>query len=197
METLHHVHADDVAQAFVLAIQNRGAGLGESFNVVSPAALTLRGYAESIAEWFGRPARLTFAAWEQWRETVSADDATATWEHIARSPCHSIEKARRLLGYAPRYTSLEAVRESLTWLIDHGDLPAPGRPKEASLDGSREGSVRAGSSRPRSDSARGRSAEAGVRPTTESRSPRCTRRSMQESRSSIPQTSTATAARSG
>ena len=127
METLHHVHADDVAQAFVLAIQNRGACLGESFNVVSPAALTLRGYAEfGSPEWFlGRPARLTFVPWEQWRETVSADDATATWEHIARSPCHSIEKARRLLRYSPRYSSLEAVRESLTWLIDHGDLSEP------------------------------------------------------------------------
>ena len=135
METLHHVHADDVAQAFVLAIQNRAAGLGESFNVVSPAALTLRGYAESIADWFGRPARLTFAPWEKWREGVSSADATATWDHIARSPCHSIEKARRLLGYAPRYTSLEAVRESLTWLIDNGDLPAHDRPGGGFLDG--------------------------------------------------------------
>jgi nucleoside-diphosphate-sugar epimerase len=135
METLHHVHADDVAQAFVLAIQNRAAGLGESFNVVSPAALTLRGYAESMADWFGRPARLTFAPWEKWREGVSSADATATWDHIARSPCHSIEKARRLLGYAPRYTSLEAVRESLTWLIDNGDLPAHDRPGGGFLDG--------------------------------------------------------------
>jgi nucleoside-diphosphate-sugar epimerase len=125
METLHHVHADDVASAFVLAIHNRSAGLGEAFHVVSPAALTLRGYADSIAEWFGRPARLAFAPWETWKQSVSSDDATATWDHIARSPCHSIEKARRLLGYSPRYTSLEAVRESLTWLIEQGQLPQP------------------------------------------------------------------------
>ncbi len=46
---------------------------------------------------------------------MTADEAQATWEHIIRSPCHSIAKAQRLLGYAPRYTSLEAVRERLFW----------------------------------------------------------------------------------
>jgi nucleoside-diphosphate-sugar epimerase len=129
METLHHVHADDVAQGFVAAIRNRGAALGASFTVVSPAALTLRGYAEGIADWFGQPARLAFSPWERWKQTVSPDDAADTWEHIVRSPCHSIEKARRLLGYAPRYSSLEAVRESLQWLIDRGELPAGNRPQ--------------------------------------------------------------------
>ena len=47
METVHHVHADDVAQAFMLAMTNWSGSIGESYHVVSPAALTLRGYAES------------------------------------------------------------------------------------------------------------------------------------------------------
>ena len=33
-ELMHHVHADDVAQAFQLAVENRDAAAGESFNVV-------------------------------------------------------------------------------------------------------------------------------------------------------------------
>ena len=41
METVHHVHADDVAQAFMLALENWSNAVGESFHVVSPAALTL------------------------------------------------------------------------------------------------------------------------------------------------------------
>jgi nucleoside-diphosphate-sugar epimerase len=41
-----------------------------------------------------------------------------TWDHIAHSPNCSIAKARKLLGYEPRYSSLEAVRESLDWLIE-------------------------------------------------------------------------------
>ncbi|PDO09950.1 MAG: epimerase [Candidatus Reconcilbacillus cellulovorans] len=120
LETVHHVHADDVAQAFVLAIENRSVALGESFHVVSPAALTLRGYAEQVAGWFGQTARLEFAPWDVWKTTVSPQDAEATWDHIAHSPNCSIAKAKRLLGYRPRYGSLDAVYESVMWLVERG-----------------------------------------------------------------------------
>jgi nucleoside-diphosphate-sugar epimerase len=122
LETVHHVHADDVAQAFMQAMANRSSALGESFHVVSPAALTLRGYAESVAAWFGQEARLRFLSWEEWRATVSEAEAGATWDHIAHSPNCSIAKARRLLDYQPRYSSLQAVYEALGWLIAQGDV---------------------------------------------------------------------------
>ncbi len=120
METLHHVHADDVAQAFALAVERPDAAIGESFHVVSPAALTLRGYAEAVAGWYGRTSNLSLLPWEQWKAQATPEQARLTWDHIAHSPCCSIDKARRLLGYAPRYTSLAAVREALDWLADHG-----------------------------------------------------------------------------
>jgi len=122
LETLHHVHADDVAQAFMKAIANRNASMGESFHVVSPAAMTMRGYAESLAAWFGKPARLRFVNWEDFRATVAAEDAKWSWAHLAHCSNYSIAKAQRVLDYRPRYTSLEAVCESLAWLIDHGQL---------------------------------------------------------------------------
>jgi nucleoside-diphosphate-sugar epimerase len=122
METVHHVHADDVAQIFFQAIARRSTAIGESFHNVSPAALTLRGYAEAMAAWFGQPARLKFLAWEDWVKTVSADEAQATWDHIAHSPNCSIAKAQQLLGYRPRYTSLQGVQESVRWLIEHGGI---------------------------------------------------------------------------
>jgi nucleoside-diphosphate-sugar epimerase len=118
METVHHVHADDVAQAFMQAMANWNNATGQSFHVVSPGAVTLRGYAEAVASWFGQPARLNFLPWEQWRSTVSEEDASATWDHIAHSPNCSIAKAQRLLDYRPRYTSFQAVYESLMKLID-------------------------------------------------------------------------------
>jgi nucleoside-diphosphate-sugar epimerase len=107
LETVHHVHADDVAQVFQLAMENPATSVGESFHVVSPAALTLRGYAEAMARWFGTQPRLSFLPWEEWKKGVSTQEAQSTWDHIAHSPNCSIEKARRLLGYAPRYTSLQ------------------------------------------------------------------------------------------
>lgn len=125
METLHHVHADDVAQAFERALDNRATALGESYHVVSPAAVTTRGYAEAVADFFGAEPDLTFLPWEEYREAVGEDSAEVTWDHVARSPNCSIEKARRHLDYEPRYSSLEAIRESLRWLADRGEIDAP------------------------------------------------------------------------
>jgi nucleoside-diphosphate-sugar epimerase len=120
LETVHHVHADDVAQSFIKAILNWSNAVGESFHVVSPAALTLRGYAEKMAAWFGREAKLNFLPWETWKKTVSKEEANATWDHIAHSPNCSIEKARKVLGYEPRFTSMQAVEESVIWLVKVG-----------------------------------------------------------------------------
>jgi nucleoside-diphosphate-sugar epimerase len=125
LETVHHVHADDVARIFVKAMQSRGVALGESFHVVSPAALTLRGYAEAVAGWFGQPARLRFLPWEEWRGTVSPEEAEATWSHIAHSPNCSIAKAQRLLDFRPRYSSLEAVYEAVQSLIARQVIDVP------------------------------------------------------------------------
>jgi nucleoside-diphosphate-sugar epimerase len=122
METVHHVHAEDVAQAFVKAIRNRDAAIGQSFHVVSPSALTLRGYAESMAEWFHQPPCLRFLPWEEWKHTVSPRDAALTEDHIRHSPNCSIRKANSLLGYSPRYSSLEAIQESVSWLIQSGSI---------------------------------------------------------------------------
>lgn len=120
LETVHHVHADDVAGLFMSAIANWGASVGESFHAVSEKAITLRGYAEAMAAWFGKEPKLEFLPYDRWAETQTPDEAGATWEHIARSPNCSMEKARRLLGFTPRYTSLQAVQEAVEWLIASG-----------------------------------------------------------------------------
>ena len=124
LETLHHVHADDVAQAFQLAIE-RGAdalaGLsGQAYHVVSDRALTLRGFADAVAGWFGRSAELDFAPWDEFAAAVGPEAAATTLDHVSRSPASSIERARAELDYEPRYTSLEAAREALDWLIANG-----------------------------------------------------------------------------
>ncbi|ADD44935.1 NAD-dependent epimerase/dehydratase family protein [Stackebrandtia nassauensis] len=122
METLQHVHADDVAQVFGAAIANRSAALGESFNAVAATALTLRGYAEAAAGWFGQVARLKYLSWEEWRRTVDETDADVTHTHLEHSPHCSIDKARRLLGYRPRYSSLEATAEAVDRLVSDGQV---------------------------------------------------------------------------
>ncbi len=127
LETVHHVHADDVAQAFELALDRRGHVAGQGFHVVSERALTLRGFATEVASWFGREPNLRFVPVEEFGdEQTDPTNAEATLDHISRSPSVSIDKARRMLGFAPRYTSLQAVAESLAWLHENGKVTLAG-----------------------------------------------------------------------
>jgi nucleoside-diphosphate-sugar epimerase len=108
--------------AFVLAAQKRSAAAGQSFHAVAASALTLRWYAEQMAEWFRQPARLKFLSFEEWKLGVSSKDAAVTEDHLRHSPNCSIEKAKDLLGYKPRYTPLAALQESVGWLLRNGVL---------------------------------------------------------------------------
>jgi nucleoside-diphosphate-sugar epimerase len=122
---LHHVHADDVAQAFERAL-TRPAAIGSSFHVVSEQAMTLRGLATGVAAWFGREPVLEFVDWKQFEQRVGAKQADITREHVVRSIAASIERARDVLGYAPRWSSLDALRESLRWLAANGQVDLGG-----------------------------------------------------------------------
>src|SRR5262249_23520019 len=121
-EFMHHVHADDVAHAFVAAVDHRDAATGEDFTIVAPSALNVRGYAQIAASWFGQTAELRSVTWEQFRSATAHAAGQTTWDHLVRYPYCSIEKAHRLIGYAPRYEPEEAVLESVRWLLDHGQL---------------------------------------------------------------------------
>ena len=122
LETLHHVHADDVAHWIVQAIDHRAASIGEAFNTVSAQAINLRGYAEEAYGWFGREPRLAYEPFEEWILALDDKDAEMSRAHIIRSSCHSIEKSRERIGYSPRYSSLEAIHESVRALVANGRL---------------------------------------------------------------------------
>jgi len=123
---LHHVHADDVAQAFERAL-TRPAAIGASFHVVTEQAMTLRGLAAGVAQWFGREPVLEFVDWAEFDRRVAPEHAEATREHTFRSITASISRAREVLGYAPRYSSLDALHEALTWLVTHGQVDVGGQ----------------------------------------------------------------------
>ena len=113
METVHHVHAADVAGLFMAAVKAGKTAYGEGFHALSPRALSLRGYAAAAAAWYGRKADLRFEPYDTWKNRFSPKDAEATLTHILHSPSGSMKKAEQLLGFRPKYTSLEAVRECL------------------------------------------------------------------------------------
>jgi nucleoside-diphosphate-sugar epimerase len=124
-ELMHHVHADDVAQAFERAIDHRDTAAGEDFNIVAPTALTVRGYAEIAAGWFGQAATVESVSWDEFRRSTTPEHVDSSWGHLHRSQCFTIEKARTQLGYAPRYEPEQAILESIQWLTEHGQLELP------------------------------------------------------------------------
>lgn len=111
--TLQHVHADDVAQAFELAIADPASSIGEAFHVAAAEPVTLADYASAVAGWSGRKANIHFLPWEEWRKTVPRHDAEITRDHLLHSPHASISKAEELLGFRPRFSAVEAVRDAL------------------------------------------------------------------------------------
>jgi nucleoside-diphosphate-sugar epimerase len=127
---LHHVHADDVAQAFELAL-SRPAAVGGSFHVTAEQAMTQRGLAAGAAGWFGREPVLDFVSWDQFTRLAGPEHAEVTREHTSRSITASIARAREGLGYAPRYSALDALREALDWLAANGQADVGGQPLAA------------------------------------------------------------------
>jgi nucleoside-diphosphate-sugar epimerase len=112
--TLQHVHADDVAQAFALALSHREVAVGEAFHIAAAEPVTMRAYAEAAASWFGREANLDFLPWDEWRMTGREEDAAVTRDHLLHSPHASIDKARIALGFEPKYSATAAAREAVS-----------------------------------------------------------------------------------
>jgi len=124
-ELMHHVHADDVAQAFELALDRPEAAAGQLFHTVAPRALTVRGYLQIAAGWFGRKPVVRHVDWAEYRASTSAEYADQSWDHLWRSHYASIDKARTRLGYQPAHEPQDAVLEAVTWLAEHGQLDVP------------------------------------------------------------------------
>lgn len=123
--TRHHVHADDVAQLFELAMTRRNAALGESFSAVAAHALSLVGCCEAVCALFGTKPNLQFVPLDEMAKHEGEQSAAIIREHVQHSPCASIAKAQRFLGYAPRYTTGQIYAACLEHLIESGQLKLP------------------------------------------------------------------------
>ena len=122
LATIHHVHADDVAQLFQLSLEQPGQALDESFSAVAPYAMSLLGCCRFVASLFGHEAILEFVSRAQ-LQTIVGDRSWAVIEsHIEHSPCSSIAKGQHLLGYQPRYTTEQIYTECIEHLLSTGEL---------------------------------------------------------------------------
>ena len=116
---MHHVHGDDVAQVFELALLQPSTSIGQVFSAVGPYALTMRACCWAVAGIFGMEPNLAYCTLDE----LSGDPAYACIKsHIVESVVASCEKAERLLGYRPRYTTEDIYAECIEYMIESGQL---------------------------------------------------------------------------
>lgn len=121
METLHHVHASDVARVFVDAITHRNQALGESFHAVERKSITLYGYAQLAYKFFGTNPQINLLPWPEWVKSVNNKEySDHTYYHIVRSGQYDIDNAYKLIDYMPQYSIEETIELSLQGAIDRG-----------------------------------------------------------------------------
>lgn len=80
-----------------------------------------------MAGWFGPEPVLDLVDWDEFERRVGHEHAAVTRDHIERRIAAGIDRARSALGYAPRYSSLQALYESLRWLVEHEQVDVGGR----------------------------------------------------------------------
>ena len=120
-ETIHHVHAEDVAQLFYKAITNRNQALGEIFNAVSGGSITLYGYAKLLYDYFGKEPKIEFKEWKDFCDYVGDKKETdMSYKHLIRSGFFNYEKENKLLGYKPKYSNIETIKIAVKSYVDRG-----------------------------------------------------------------------------
>ncbi|NSW76851.1 MAG: NAD-dependent epimerase/dehydratase family protein, partial [Candidatus Atribacteria bacterium] len=118
--TLHHVHPQDVAELFFAALENPKKSVGEAFNSGGRYAMTFFGLAEFLFGLVGKPTRVRLMSLEEYSNQFGYPEEAAM--HVRQGCCVSMEKAKEVLGFVPRYTPEGAVMAAFYDLIKRGVL---------------------------------------------------------------------------
>jgi nucleoside-diphosphate-sugar epimerase len=133
----HMVHVDDLVTGFQL-LASHPAAAGEVFILGGDEYRSLNDLAALIARMVGVPApRWHVPAWPiQWAGSVCEALCAPLKipppiyrrrvDFFTKSRAFSIDKARRVLGYAPRIALEQGLRETAQWYRAHGLIPAGG-----------------------------------------------------------------------
>jgi nucleoside-diphosphate-sugar epimerase len=114
------------------------AALGETFNLCDDRAVTYREFYLAYARMLGRDRLPAMPGWfallarsapANVARRILGRPPVGPWSlHFRRNPSQfSVEKAGRLLGYAPRIDFAEGMRRTEAWLSENGYL-SPSQP---------------------------------------------------------------------
>jgi nucleoside-diphosphate-sugar epimerase len=115
------VHVADVAGLVIQAVEQRDRAAGEVFNVASDCGFTYNGLFYFLRELFGSQAEAEHVPLDEF-ERLHPERASR--HHTLYHQLLSNEKAKRVLGFAPRNDLRDMLRENFAWLVRRGRLNA-------------------------------------------------------------------------
>ena len=117
---IHLVHVDDLVAAFAAAPEHRQT-LGQAYSVCGPDAITANGFVQTIGEAMGATPAVVHVPPAEYR---AAGQQSYPYEWAASS-VYSIEKARRDIGWAPKYRMADGLAMTYRWWLEQGLDEAP------------------------------------------------------------------------
>ena len=111
---LQPIHVEDLAAAFLLAVQ-KPESIGEIFNICLEKAVSIANYIELNAAALQREALINLMSVDAMLEKHGESVDQRGLRFFATHMCFDIRKAREQLGYRPRHTTEEAIRETAQW----------------------------------------------------------------------------------
>lgn len=113
-------HAADIAQLFILAVNNRDATAGQIFNAGAEYGLTASCLVKVYSEIYGVEIPIERVSWEKYSTEINPE--IGAWWHFYAHMLPDISKAKKLLGYKPRYTPEEALSLAVEWMKEEGKI---------------------------------------------------------------------------
>ena len=111
---------DDIAAAFVHAVDKGPEIEGGIFNISCPYAITLDRYVDTAKEILGSRSPVEYVLID---ELLKRHPDEATYKgarFLAEHMCFDLSKAERLLDYHPQYTAEQGLERALEWCLDKG-----------------------------------------------------------------------------
>jgi nucleoside-diphosphate-sugar epimerase len=118
---MNHVYVDNLIDAVWLSIEKEA--YGEAFNITDGCRTSWKEYYSSLAKIAGMPAptsvpALVAKAAVKLQSGKEGGVTLAAIEAVTRQHAYSIEKAKRVLGYQPRFTLEQGMAKTAAWLSD-------------------------------------------------------------------------------
>lgn len=106
--------AYDLATLFALAVNKREAAAGQIFNGGPAYALSSSQFVKTYEKIYNIKIPISYVSWEEYKTKINTN--IGAWWHFYSDMCPDISKARKLLGYEPKYTPEQAMERAVEWM---------------------------------------------------------------------------------